>query len=45
MTLSDHRVAQQDSFDPDVDLDLPVQTRRDSVETEDDESHVIRGYD
>ena len=45
MTLSEHRVAPQDSFDPDVELDLPVQTRRESVETEDEESHVIRGYD
>ncbi|SFS81636.1 hypothetical protein [Saccharopolyspora flava] len=45
MTLSDHRVAPQDSFDPDVELDLPIQSRWESVETEDDESHVIRGYD
>ncbi|WP_165939848.1 hypothetical protein [Saccharopolyspora aridisoli] len=45
MTLSDHRVAPQDSFDPDVGLDLPVQTCREPAETEDDENHVIRGYD
>lgn len=47
MTLSDHRTAAQDSLEPEFeDVDLPGQTRYEPVvEPDEDESHLVRGYD
>jgi hypothetical protein len=47
MTLSDHRTIQQDSLESDFEeVDVPGQTRYEHADQPDeDEAHLIRGYD
>ncbi|MFC7340288.1 hypothetical protein [Saccharopolyspora griseoalba] len=47
MTLSENRTIPQDSLESDFeDVDLPGQTRHERVdEPEEDEAHLVRGYD
>ena len=47
MTLSEHRTIPQDSLQGDLeDVDLPGQGRRERAdEADEDEPHLVRGYD